>query len=144
MFSDETDARTRFRRNADLVQQAQTVASSPVAMPAVPSMAMAVGVVGILGSLAMLLNAMVWLILVSGRIQTYVFLKKALAGHRVRFTAHQGPFLQAALASYRVHLGYSIRSAVAGRADSANSRRTSCVVAALIAQHRGRRVEPTA
>ncbi len=56
-------------------------------MREVITVATAMGAVGILGSFAMLLIAMDWLKLGSGQIQTYVFLKMAVAGHLVLFTA---------------------------------------------------------
>ncbi len=56
-------------------------------MREVITVATAMGAVGILGSFGMLLLAMDWLKLGSGQIQTYVFLKMAVAGHLVLFTA---------------------------------------------------------
>jgi H+-transporting ATPase len=49
--------------------------------------ATAMGMVGVIGSFAMLLFAMDWLRLDIAQIQTYVFLKMAVAGHLVLFAA---------------------------------------------------------
>jgi H+-transporting ATPase len=56
-------------------------------MHQVITVATAMGVVGVLGSFGMLLIAMDWLKLDVAQIQTYVFLKMAVAGHLVLFTA---------------------------------------------------------
>ncbi len=49
--------------------------------------ATSMGIVGVIGSFGMLLLAMDWLHLDIGQIQTYVFLKMAVAGHLVLFVA---------------------------------------------------------
>jgi len=51
------------------------------------TVATAMGIVGIVGSFGMLLLAMDWLHLEIAQIQTYVFLKMAVAGHLVLFVA---------------------------------------------------------
>lgn len=56
-------------------------------MHQVISVATAMGIVGVLGSFGMLLIAMDWLNLDVVQIQTYVFLKMAVAGHLVLFVA---------------------------------------------------------
>ncbi len=56
-------------------------------MHQVISVATAMGVVGVVGSFGMLLIAMDWLHLNVAQIQTYVFLKMAIAGHLVLFVA---------------------------------------------------------
>jgi len=56
-------------------------------MHQVISVATAMGIVGIIGSFGMLLVAMEWLHLDVPQIQTYVFLKMAVAGHLVLFVA---------------------------------------------------------
>jgi len=62
-------------------------------MQRVITVASAMGAVGIIGSFGMLLLAMDWLHLSTPQIQTYVFLKMAVAGHMVLFVARtQGHF----------------------------------------------------
>ena len=56
-------------------------------MSQVITVATAMGVVGIIGSFGMLLLAMDWLQLDTPQVQTYVFLKMAVAGHLVLFVA---------------------------------------------------------
>ncbi|MCF6290903.1 MAG: plasma-membrane proton-efflux P-type ATPase [Desulfobacterales bacterium] len=56
-------------------------------MHQVITVATAMGIVGLLGSFGMLLLAMDWLHLTVPQIQTYVFLKMAVAGHLVLFVA---------------------------------------------------------
>ncbi len=56
-------------------------------MRQVITVATSMGIVGIVGSFGMLLLAMDWLHLVVAQIQTYVFLKMAVAGHLVLFVA---------------------------------------------------------
>ena len=56
-------------------------------MTQVITVATAMGIVGVLGSFGMLLLAMDWLHLDIAQIQTYVFLKMAIAGHLVLFVA---------------------------------------------------------
>jgi len=56
-------------------------------MHQVISVATAMGIVGVLGSFGMLLIAIDWLHLDVSQIQTYVFLKMAVAGHLVLFVA---------------------------------------------------------
>ncbi len=56
-------------------------------MQQVITVATAMGVVGVIGSFGMLLLAMDWLHLSVAQIQTYVFLKMAVAGHLVLFVA---------------------------------------------------------
>ncbi len=56
-------------------------------MHQVISVATSMGIVGVIGSFAMLLIAMDWLHLDIAQIQTYVFLKMAVAGHLVLFVA---------------------------------------------------------
>ncbi|MCU7960070.1 MAG: plasma-membrane proton-efflux P-type ATPase [gamma proteobacterium symbiont of Bathyaustriella thionipta] len=56
-------------------------------MKQVISVATAMGIVGIIGSFGMLLLAMDWLHLDVAQVQTYVFLKMAVAGHLVLFVA---------------------------------------------------------
>ncbi len=56
-------------------------------MRQVITVATAMGVVGVVGSFGMLLLAMDWLKLDVAQIQTYVFLKMAVAGHLVLFVA---------------------------------------------------------
>ncbi len=56
-------------------------------MHQVITVATAMGIVGLLGSFGMLLLAMDWLQLTVPQIQTYVFLKMAVAGHLVLFVA---------------------------------------------------------
>ncbi|HEB95614.1 MAG TPA: plasma-membrane proton-efflux P-type ATPase [Sedimenticola thiotaurini] len=56
-------------------------------MRQVITVATAMGVTGVVGSFGMLLIAMDWLHLNIGQIQTYVFLKMAVAGHLVLFVA---------------------------------------------------------
>ena len=56
-------------------------------MHQVISVATAMGIVGVLGSFGMLLIAIDWLHLTVPEIQTYVFLKMAVAGHLVLFVA---------------------------------------------------------
>lgn len=56
-------------------------------MHRVISVATSMGIVGVTGSFAMLLIAMGWLHLDIAQIQTYVFLKMAVAGHLVLFVA---------------------------------------------------------
>jgi len=57
-------------------------------MRQVITVATAMGVVGVIGSFGMLLVAMDWLKLAVPQVQTYVFLKMAVAGHLVLFAAH--------------------------------------------------------
>ncbi len=56
-------------------------------MRQVITVATAMGIVGVVGSFGMLLLAMDWLHLTVDQIQTYVFLKMAVAGHLVLFVA---------------------------------------------------------
>ena len=56
-------------------------------MRQVITVATAMGIVGVIGSMGMLLIAMDWLKLDLTQIQTYVFLKMAVAGHLVLFVA---------------------------------------------------------
>jgi len=56
-------------------------------MQQVITVATAMGIVGVIGSFGMLLIAMDWLHLDISQIQTYVFLKMAVAGHLVLFVA---------------------------------------------------------
>ncbi|NOZ38237.1 MAG: metal-transporting ATPase, partial [Gammaproteobacteria bacterium] len=56
-------------------------------MRQVITVATAMGIVGVVGSFGMLLLAMDWLHLDVPQIQTYVFLKMAVAGHLVLFVA---------------------------------------------------------
>ncbi len=56
-------------------------------MGQVITVATAMGITGVIGSFGMLLIAMDWLHLDIGQIQTYVFLKMAVAGHLVLFVA---------------------------------------------------------
>ena len=56
-------------------------------MHQVISVATAMGIVGVLGSFGMLLIAIDWLHLDVAQVQTYVFLKMAVAGHLVLFVA---------------------------------------------------------
>ena len=64
-------------------------------MHQVITVATAMGVVGVVGSFGMLLIAMDWLKLDVAQIQTYVFLKMAVAGHLVLFVARsRGHFWQ--------------------------------------------------
>ncbi len=56
-------------------------------MRQVITVATAMGVVGVIGSFGMLLLAMDWLNLDVAQIQTYIFLKMAVAGHLVLFVA---------------------------------------------------------
>jgi H+-transporting ATPase len=56
-------------------------------MRQVITVATAMGVVGVIGSCGMLLIAMDWLKLTVPQVQTYVFLKMAVAGHLVLFAA---------------------------------------------------------
>ena len=56
-------------------------------MTQVITVATAMGVVGVIGSFGMLLLAMDWLHLDVPQVQTYVFLKMAVAGHLVLFVA---------------------------------------------------------
>ena len=56
-------------------------------MGQVITVATAMGIVGVIGSFGMLLIAMDWLKLDVSKIQTYVFLKMAVAGHLVLFAA---------------------------------------------------------
>jgi H+-transporting ATPase len=56
-------------------------------MRQVITVATAMGVVGVIGSFGMLLIAMDWLKLTVPQVQTYVFLKMAVAGHLVLFAA---------------------------------------------------------
>ena len=56
-------------------------------MEQVISVATAMGIVGVTGSFGMLLLAMDWLKLDVAQVQTYVFLKMAVAGHLVLFVA---------------------------------------------------------
>ncbi len=56
-------------------------------MPQVIIVATALGIVGVIGSFGMLLIAMSWLDLGIEQIQTYVFLKMAIAGHLILFVA---------------------------------------------------------
>jgi H+-transporting ATPase len=56
-------------------------------MSQVITVATAMGIVGVIGSFGMLLIAMDWLKLDVTKIQTYVFLKMAVAGHLVLFAA---------------------------------------------------------
>ena len=56
-------------------------------MQQVITVATAMGIVGVFGSFGMLLIAMDWLQLSIDQIQTYVFLKMAVAGHLVLFVA---------------------------------------------------------
>ncbi len=64
-------------------------------MQQVITVATAMGVVGVLGSFGMLLIAMDWMQLSIAQIQTYVFLKMAVAGHLVLFVARtKGHFWQ--------------------------------------------------
>ncbi len=56
-------------------------------MTQVITVATSMGIVGVLGSFGMLLLAMDWLHLDVAQIQTYVFLKMAVAGHLVLFVA---------------------------------------------------------
>ncbi len=56
-------------------------------MRQVITVATAMGITGVIGSFGMLLIAMDWLHLDIGQIQTYVFLKMAVAGHLVLFVA---------------------------------------------------------
>ena len=61
-------------------------------MHRVITVATAMGVVGVIGSFGMLLIAMDWLKLDVPQIQTYVFLKMAVAGHLVLFVARTKGF----------------------------------------------------
>ncbi len=64
-------------------------------MHQVITVATAMGIVGVIGSFGMLLIAMDWLHLGVAQIQTYVFLKMAIAGHLVLFVARtKGHFWQ--------------------------------------------------
>ncbi len=64
-------------------------------MQQVITVATAMGIVGVVGSFGMLLIAMDWLHLGVAQIQTYVFLKMAVAGHLVLFVARtKGHFWQ--------------------------------------------------
>jgi len=64
-------------------------------MQQVITVATAMGLVGVLGSFGMLLIAMDWMHLDIAQIQTYVFLKMAVAGHLVLFVARsKGHFWQ--------------------------------------------------
>ena len=64
-------------------------------MRQVITVATAMGIVGVVGSFGMLLIAMDWLHLDVAQIQTYVFLKMAIAGHLVLFVARtKGHFWQ--------------------------------------------------
>ena len=65
------------------------LAKNPVRwdMRQVITVATAMGIVGVIGSMGMLLIAMDWLKLDVAQIQTYVFLKMAVAGHLVLFVA---------------------------------------------------------
>ncbi len=64
-------------------------------MQQVITVATAMGIVGVLGSFGMLLIAMDWMQLDIAQIQTYVFLKMAVAGHLVLFVARtKGHFWQ--------------------------------------------------
>ena len=64
-------------------------------MQQVITVATAMGIVGVVGSFGMLLIAMDWLHLAVTQIQTYVFLKMAVAGHLVLFVARtKGHFWQ--------------------------------------------------
>ena len=64
-------------------------------MQQVITVATAMGIVGVVGSFGMLLIAMDWLHLDVTQIQTYVFLKMAVAGHLVLFVARtKGHFWQ--------------------------------------------------
>jgi len=56
-------------------------------MRQVITVATSMGIVGVVGSFGMLLIAMDWLKLDVAQIQTYVFLKMAVAGHLVLFAA---------------------------------------------------------
>ncbi len=61
-------------------------------MRQVITVATAMGIVGVIGSFGMLLIAMDWLKLDVPQIQTYVFLKMAVAGHLVLFVARSRDF----------------------------------------------------
>ncbi len=61
-------------------------------MKQVITVATAMGIVGVVGSFGMLLLAMDWLKLDVAHIQTYVFLKMAVAGHLVLFVARTKGF----------------------------------------------------
>jgi len=64
-------------------------------MRQVITVATAMGIVGVIGSFGMLLIAMDWMHLDVAQIQTYVFLKMAVAGHLVLFVARsKGHFWQ--------------------------------------------------
>jgi len=64
-------------------------------MQQVITVATAMGIVGVIGSFGMLLIAMDWMHLNVAQIQTYVFLKMAVAGHLVLFVArNKGYFWQ--------------------------------------------------
>ena len=64
-------------------------------MREVITVATAMGVVGVVGSFGMLLLARDWMVLDVAQIQTYVFLKMAVAGHLVLFVARtKGHFWQ--------------------------------------------------
>ncbi len=64
-------------------------------MRQVITVATAMGIVGVIGSFGMLLIAMDWMLLDVTQIQTYVFLKMAVAGHLVLFVARsKGHFWQ--------------------------------------------------
>ena len=64
-------------------------------MQQVITVATAMGIVGVIGSFGMLLIAMDWMHLDVAQIQTYVFLKMAVAGHLVLFVARsKGHFWQ--------------------------------------------------
>ncbi len=62
-------------------------------MRQVITVATAMGVVGVIGSFGMLLLAMDWLRLDVAQIQTYIFLKMAVAGHLVLFVARSKGYL---------------------------------------------------
>ncbi len=66
-----------------------TLEKNPVRwnMHQVITVATAMGIVGVIGSFGMLLIAMDWMHLDVAQIQTYVFLKMAIAGHLVLFVA---------------------------------------------------------
>jgi len=70
------------------------VAPSPVRwdMRRVISVASAMGMVGMTGSFLMLLLALKWLKLDTGQVQTFVFLKMAVAGHLALFVARTRGF----------------------------------------------------
>ncbi len=74
-----------------------TLEKNPVRwnMRQVITVATAMGIVGVIGSFGMLLIAMDWMRLDVAQIQTYVFLKMAIAGHLVLFVARtKGHFWQ--------------------------------------------------